>query len=172
LRNEPLAAVYGSSLGRCQETARVVAEPHDLVPIPCDAFVEVDYGNWDGMLRRDIVIQYPERYAAWVRDPASVPPPGGESGYGVLARAVPALNQIVKNHTNESVLVVAHKAVNRLLFCDVLGLPPRLYRARIGQLPCALNCIEWHEGGPMVTLLNDTAHHAVDWPRGGQGAAH
>jgi broad specificity phosphatase PhoE len=155
---EPIAAVYCSSLQRCVDTASIVAERRGLVPQPLPELVEVDYGAWDGMLRTEIVAQYPELYAAWTADPASVLPPGGESGYSVLARALPALYRIVAAHAGQSVLVVAHKAVNRLLLCDLLSMPPRLYRARIGQSPCALNRIEWQGKEPMVTLMNDTSH--------------
>jgi probable phosphoglycerate mutase len=73
---------------------------------------------------------------------------------------VPALQQVVAAHAGQAVLIVAHKATIRLLLCHILGIPPRLYRARIGQLPCALNCVEWHDGEPMVTLLNDVSFHA------------
>ncbi len=159
LSREPVAAVYCSSLNRCTETASFVAERHGLMPRPVADLVEVDYGAWDGMLRTEILARYAELYAAWKADPASVLPPGGESGYSVLARALPALHGIVAAHPDHTVVVVAHKAVNRLLLCDLLGIPPRLYRARIGQLPCALNRIEWHGREPMLTLLNDTSHH-------------
>jgi broad specificity phosphatase PhoE len=159
LSDEPIAAVYCSPLRRCMDTATIVAERHSLAPQPVPELVEVDYGAWDGMLRSEIVARYPELYAAWTADPAGVLPPGGESGYSVLARALPALYGIVAAHAGHSVLVVAHKAVNRLLLCDLLSMPPRLYRARIGQLPCALNRIEWQEKEPMLTLLNDTSHY-------------
>lgn len=160
LSGEPIAAVYCSSLRRCVETASCVAGRHGLVPRPVADLVEVDYGAWDGMLRTEILARYAELYAAWAADPASVLPPGGESGYSVLARALPALHGIVAAHTGRSVVIVAHKAVNRLLLCDLLAVPPRLYRARIGQLPCALNRVEWHGKEPMLTLLNDTSHYA------------
>jgi broad specificity phosphatase PhoE len=157
LRTEPLAAVYCSSLRRCVETATIVATPHGLAPKPDPAFVEVDYGVWDGMPRSEIAAQYPDLYAAWFADPAGVLPPGGESGYHVLGRAVPALQQVVTAHAGQAVLIVAHKATNRLLLCHILGIPPRSYRARLGQLPCCLNKIEWYDGEPMVTLLNDVS---------------
>lgn len=158
LSGEPVVAVYCSSLSRSVETASRVAERHGLVPRPVADLMEVDYGSWDGMLRTEIQAHYSELYEAWKADPASVLPPGGESGYGVLARAIPALHAIVASHGGHTIVVVAHKAVNRLLLCDLLGMPPRLYRARIGQLPCALNRIEWHGKEPMLTLMNDTSH--------------
>ncbi|MFL7808954.1 MAG: histidine phosphatase family protein, partial [Anaerolineae bacterium] len=152
LSGEPIVAVYCSSLQRCVGTASIVAERHGLSPELVPELVEVDYGVWDGMLRTEIEARHPELYAVWTADPASVLPPGGESGYSVLARVLPALYRIVAAHAGQCVLVVAHKAVNRLLLCDLLSIPPRLYRARLGQAPCALNRIEWRGTDPMVSL--------------------
>jgi alpha-ribazole phosphatase/probable phosphoglycerate mutase len=120
---------------------------------------ELNYGVWDSMARNDIIAQYPEVWAAWVRDPAGVAAPDGESGYDVLARVVPAIKKLVTRHAGEEFLVVAHKAVNRLFLCNALGVPARDYRRRIGQSACALNCIEWIDGEPRVTLMNSTAHY-------------
>lgn len=158
LSGEPIAAVYCSPLRRCMETATLLAAPHGLMLMVEEGLAELDCGVWDGMQRQEIVARYPDVWAAWVQDPVAIAPPQGESGYQALARSALALRQIVARHAGQAVLVVAHKAINRLLVCDVLGVSPRLYRARIGQLPCALNCIEWRDDGPMVTLLNDTAH--------------
>jgi broad specificity phosphatase PhoE len=104
----PLTAVYCSSLKRCVETATACADPHNLVPIPRHAFAEVDYGKWDGMLRLEIVAQYPDLYAAWTADPVTVTPPQGESGLHALGRAALALRQIVVDDPGEAVLLVAH----------------------------------------------------------------
>jgi probable phosphoglycerate mutase len=160
LSGRPLAAVYCSTLRRTVETASIVAEPHGLTPLPRAALCEVDYGAWDGMPRAAIVAQYPERYAAWAADPAAVAPPEGETGYAALSRSREALSEILADHPGQEVLIVAHKAINRLLLCDLLGLMPRHYRHRLGQQPCALNCVEWRDGEPMVTLLNDVTHCA------------
>jgi alpha-ribazole phosphatase len=154
-----IAAVYCSSLRRCRDTAAVVAGPHNLVPIARQELMELHFGAWDGMPRPEIMARYPSEWAAWVDDPASVAPPGGETAQVALDRAVGALKQIVSAHPGQQVVVVAHKAINRLLLCTVLGIPARHYRARLGQRPCALNCIEWSERGPMVTLLNDVSHY-------------
>ena len=82
----------------------------------------------------------------------------------VLDQAREALRRILSDHPGQEVLIVAHKAINRLLLCDLLGLMPRAYRRRLGQQPCALNCVEWRDGEPMVTLLNDVSHtQREDW---------
>ena len=167
LRARPISAVYCSSLKRCRETASLLSAPHGLQPIAREALVELDFGLWDGMPRGEIIARYPEEWAAWVADPATVAPPGGETAYAALSRAAAALRQIVAHQaghpdqarqTAHEIIVVAHKAINRLLLCDLLGIPARHYRACLGQQPCALNCIEWQDGQAMVTLVNDVCH--------------
>ncbi len=159
LKDKPLAAIYCSPLSRCVETAQLAGAPHGLEPIIVPEFKELDYGAWDGMARPDIIARYSSEWNAWVQDPAGQAAPEGETGYAVLARVAPQIKTLVTRHACEMFLVVAHKAVNRLLLCDFLGVPPRHYRQRIGQTACALNCVRWIDDEPRVELLNSTAHY-------------
>ena len=80
----------------------------------------------------------------------------------MLARSLPALAEIIEAHPNDTVAVVSHKATNRLLLASVLGIDPRLYRARLGQDTACLNLIEFR--GPTqarAMLVNDTSHYAT-----------
>jgi probable phosphoglycerate mutase len=159
-KERPLTVVYSSPLIRCLETAQSASLSHNLSPLIAPELKELDYGEWDGMARFDIMTEYPKTWAAWVRDPAGVAAPGGESGYDVLARITPFLKSLVAQYTGQEFLVVAHKAVNRLFLCDILGIPSRNYRKLIGQSSCALNCIQWIEGEPRVMLMNSIAHYS------------
>ena len=159
LEKEPLSAVYCSPLQRCIETAGLAVAHRGLSPIITPELKELDYGLWDGMRREEIISSYAELWKEWTRDPAAVAAPQGETGYDVLARVMPAIKRLVTKHAGESILVVAHKAVNRLVLCDLLGVPPRDYRRRIGQSACALNCIKWLNEEPFVVLVNSTAHY-------------
>jgi len=120
---------------------------------------ELNYGVWDGMARPDIVMEYPEVWKAWVENPAEVAPPEGETGQNVVNRVMPLVERVVERYSSETILLVAHKAVNRLILCKLLGVPLRNYRDRVGQFSCALNCIQWIDGIPRVNLLNSTAHY-------------
>src|SRR5207302_2598101 len=100
-------------------------------------------------------------YSAWIADPLLVPPPGGESGLSVLARALPALRQIVAAHPEQTVLVVSHKATNRLLLCSVMGIDVRLYRDRLTQDLACLNVLTFATPSEArVILMNDVSHYA------------
>jgi broad specificity phosphatase PhoE len=156
----PLAAVYSSPLRRSVTTATVVASPHGLVPVLADGLREIDHGRWEGLRRDEVQRMFPEEYAAWERDPVNLAPLGGETGQQVLARALPVMNDIILRHAGQSVLVVAHKATNRLLIANWLGIELRSYRDRIEQLPACLNLLDFKSPGQArLVLLNDVSHY-------------
>ena len=158
----PFSAIYSSPLSRTVATATIVGESHGLTPVLADGLREIDHGHWEGLRRIDAQRLYPEEYAAWERDPVSVAPEGGETGYRVLARALPIMNDIITRHAGQSVLVVAHKATNRLLIAQWLGFELRGYRDRIEQLPACLNLLDFKSPTDVrLVLLNDVSHYDV-----------
>ena len=100
------------------------------------------------------------RLLAWREEPDTVLMPGGESLRQVLDRSWRGLARAADGlGKDDTLLVVAHDAANRVLLCRVLGLPiARLWTFR--QAPTTLNLLE----GPSVeqlevVRLNDCAHH-------------
>src|SRR5204862_1446058 len=88
-------------------------------------------------------------------------PEGGESGVAVLARALPAVRDIVTRHPGECALVVSHKATIRLVLCSLLGIDARGYRDRLDQAPACLNVLEFRDPvRARLMLFNDTSHYA------------
>jgi probable phosphoglycerate mutase len=158
LRSTQFDAGYCSPMDRCRETARIVAAAHQLTLTAVADLREIDYGAWERLTREEMRASTPDLYAAWLRDPAAVRAPGGESGEDVLRRARPALHALAARHPGQRVLVVAHRTVNRLLLCDILGYPLARYRQAVGQDLTALNIFEYANGSFAVTLVNDTEH--------------
>src|SRR4029077_1635548 len=105
----------------------ILAEPHRLEVQPRDGLREISHGHWEQMTRREVEQTYPEEAAMWDKDPYTFAPLGGESGLQVTARALPALMEIVRQHSDSCVLVVSHKATIRLLLSSLLGFDPRRY---------------------------------------------
>ena len=161
LRDDSMAAVYCSGMSRAIETAKIVAEPHRLEPQTRDGLREIGHGHWEGMTRRDVEAQFAAEYAQWSEDPFTFAPEGGESGVAVLARALPALREIVVTHDGARVLVVSHKATIRILLSSLLGFDPRGYRDRLDQAPACLNVIDFRDPvHARLMLFNDTSHYA------------
>jgi probable phosphoglycerate mutase len=121
LADETISAVYCSPLSRTVETASILAEPHELPLIQRDGLKEISHGRWEGLTRPEVEAKYPGEYASWEADPFTFAPQDGESGVGVLARALPVIRQIVVAHAGQNVLVVSHKATLRILLSSLLG---------------------------------------------------
>ena len=161
LRDEGLRAVYCSPLSRSADTAAIIAT-HCSLPMvtPRDGFREISHGHWEGLTRRQVEEQFPDEYAAWEEDPFTFAPDGGESGVTVLARALPAVREIVTSHVGERVLVVSHKATLRLVLSSLLGFDARGYRDRLDQAPACLNVIDFKDPvRARLMLFNDTSHY-------------
>ena len=159
-----LARVIASPLQRAFQTARIVAPTATVEPDP--RLIEADYGEWEGHTRSAIRVRWPELRQAWEADPASVSPPGGESGLDVFERvrsfvtALVAWETTVERPDDEHrVLVVGHSTVNRILLALALGVPLRDYRRRIRQDWVNLTVLTGvsNEGGLLV-LDNDVSH--------------
>lgn len=161
LAGERFAAVYASPMRRAQETATILAQPHGLAPVASTSFREIDHGHWEGLRRSEVEERFSREYVTWEEDPFAFAPEGGETGLAVMARALPALREIVERHAGESVLIVSHKATIRLAIASVLGLDPRGYRDCVDQLPCSLNILDFRDPvRARLMLLNDVSHYA------------
>ena len=160
LSDEKIVAVYASPLGRTVETAQILAAPHKLEVQTRDGFREISHGRWEQMTRREVEEKFPEEAAEWEKDPYTFAPVGGESGLAVTARALPALIELVREHSGKNILVISHKATIRLLLSSLLGFDPRRYRDNLDQKPAALNIVDFRDATrARLTLFNDTSHY-------------
>ena len=141
-------------------TASIVAELHGLSPIAREGWREIDHGRWEGLPRAEAESRYPAENTAWVRDPYTVAPVGGEPGQQVMTRAMAALDDVLRDHPDQTVMVVSHKATIRLVIAKLLGFDPRGHRDRLDQLPACLNIVDFLDAsGPRLVLLNDVSHY-------------
>lgn len=160
-----LTAAYASPLSRARDTARIIAESCGLDIELRDGLREISHGHWEGLTRAEVEARFPDEYAAWEEDPFTFAPERGESGVAVLARALPALREIVTAHVGGRVLVVSHKATIRLLLSSLLGFDARGYRDRLDQDPACLNVLDFRDPvRARLILFNDTTHYTTQLP--------
>ncbi|HEV2606364.1 MAG TPA: histidine phosphatase family protein [Xanthomonadaceae bacterium] len=165
LADVTITRAVASPLSRARRTAELAlgAERESILSIDAD-FSEIHHGSWEGQLAGEIADSDGERFALWRSAPESVlmPGPGGESLDHVLDRAWPALQSAcVGLGDDDTLLVVAHDAVNRVLLCRVLGIRlSKLWGFR--QAPTTLNLLEGADVDHMeVVRLNDCSHHTA-----------
>jgi alpha-ribazole phosphatase len=154
LREVSLAAVFCSDLTRARRTAEVIAAPQGLAPRVVPALREMDMGRWDGLTAAEIEAQEPEAFRDWMANLGHFPFPGGESLEDLAARAWPVFQAIVAAHAGRAIAVVGHGGTNRMLLCQILGMP--LGRILVfGQDYAALSVLAHRDGGWQLSRLNE-----------------
>ncbi|EKT4100230.1 TPA: histidine phosphatase family protein [Stenotrophomonas maltophilia] len=161
LASVDITRAVASPLSRAQRTAQLAlgaARADMLLTEP--ELQEIAHGEWEGLLASEIHEKDPSRLQAWREEPDTVLMPGGESLRLVLERSWRGLARATEGlGEHDTLLVVAHDAVNRVILCKVLGLPlSRLWTFR--QAPTTLNLLEGADQDSLeVVRLNDCAHH-------------
>ncbi|NDJ78728.1 MAG: histidine phosphatase family protein [Chloroflexi bacterium] len=113
--------LYSSDLTRSMQTATAVAQALGLEVRPDVRLREVDLGEWQGLNRAETQAWDPERYAAFVADWYTVPPPGGESRNQLMARARAAFDDITAGHVGGSIALVSHGGTIGMLIESLFG---------------------------------------------------
>lgn len=162
LRDVPITRAVASPLARARRTAEIALGDRAPMLTTDTGFMEIAHGEWEGLLAAEIRERDGDRLRAWRDTPHEVLMPGGESLQHVLERAWPAFERaVVGLGDDDTLLVVAHDAVNRVLLCRVLGLPlANLWRFR--QAPTTVNLLEGPDVDRLdVVRLNDCSHHTA-----------
>jgi broad specificity phosphatase PhoE len=153
-----LSAIVASSKLRATLTAEAAATATGLELRIDPRLVEVDFGAGEGLSPSELEERMPGEWAAFQRHPARQPLPGGEAGIEAIARARPALEELVaefgidpaaiggspESLRGDRVLVVMHSTLIRLLLCEWLGIDPDRYRDLLpGIEPTGLTAVRF-----------------------------
>jgi probable phosphoglycerate mutase len=162
LRDVPIARIYSSPLERCRETAAPLARERRLPVGIRRSLTEVDYGDWTG--RSIASLRRTKLWRSVMRAPSTVRFPGGESLLEVQERAVSEIARIAESHPRETVAVVSHAEVVRLVVAHLAGMhPDHLQRLVID--PASISVVALDGGMPRLVRMNDSGPLAAGRPR-------
>ena len=152
-----------SPLARARRTAELILGERAGMLGFDPGLKEISHGQWEGKLAQEVEQTHPLLLRQWrAGPPADFPAgPDAESLGQVLARAWEALERATRGLGEEqTLLLVAHDAVNRVVLCRVLGLPlERVWSFR--QAPATLNVLAGKDLAHLqVVRLNDAEHSA------------
>lgn len=159
LAGVPLARMVASPLLRARQTAELALGERAAQLRFDPRLVEISHGTWEGRLAAEIQAEQPDLRKAWRESPHRVTLPGGESFRDVAARAWPAFQEACAGlGAEETVLMVTHDGVNRVLLARILGLD----LSRVWAFRQAATCLNLLEGNDLDSLqvvrLNDASH--------------
>lgn len=121
LAHVPFSRVYCSDLARSTATAGIICGNYALEPVIMRDLREIDMGLWDGLSFQEVRRFFPDEFEKRGADIINYKPPGGESFAQCAGRVLAALDDILAG-ANESILIVGHAGVNRIIICRTLGL--------------------------------------------------
>ena len=150
---ESISEMYSSNLQRAFKTAQIVAAPHRLEVKAVGDLAEMNFGDLEGLRYEEAEERFPAVYQSWMTRPTETQFPNGESFRQMSARVLRAFDSILQRHRNESIGIVAHAGVNRIVLRRALSIPDSEI-FRLSQRHCAINRIRYVEEVPIVELIN------------------
>lgn len=155
-------AVVTSPQKRAIQTATPLAHALGQTPDELYELSELHYGSWDNLTPEEIGARDPEAFLAWLRDPAALAPPGGETVRVLEQRLQSGLATLHARYAKGRVLVVSHKTTLRVLLAHLLGVDVKDYRRRFAMPLGALTIIDFKAEGPQLRVLGDQSHLPAD----------
>lgn len=152
LADVPLAAIYSSPLERAVETAQPLAAARGLPIRVVENVGEVRYGEWTGGELKEL-----SKHELWPGVqfyPSGTRFPGGETLGEVQMRAVAALDALRAQHPKDTIAVVAHADLIKLVAAYYLGMHIDLFQ-RLVINPASITAFGYTPMGPRMLVYND-----------------
>ena len=156
LRGRAIEAIYSSPLKRSQQTAREIARYHRLEVKIAPGLIDFNFGKWHGLTNQEAKEKYRELYTGWTHNPHQVIMPDGESLDDVRERAGGVIDEVIARYKG-TVVLVAHRVVNKVLICDLLGLDNSHFW-NIRQDTCGITTFVYENGRFILTEHNNTSY--------------
>jgi broad specificity phosphatase PhoE len=120
--------VYCSPVARSVETAQIIGAYWGKRPILEPAFTEMTLGPWEGKSESEIQRESPLEWQIWNTRPGELFIKGRETLTELRRRVLKGLERIQAMNGYNSVLIISHVAIIRILLLDWQGLDLNLYR--------------------------------------------
>jgi phosphoserine phosphatase len=163
LKDVPIDFAFTSHLLRPKETAQIILEAHPGVTLQTNQDLqEISHGLWEGKLEAEIAADYAQELVDWRTKPETVQMPEGENLQEVWDRAGQAWQDILNKvgDVDQTGIVVAHDATNKVLLCQLMGLQMTDFW-KVKQGNGAVTVVSYPNGIkelPMIQALNLTSH--------------
>jgi broad specificity phosphatase PhoE len=153
LRRRPIDAIYTSPMRRAQQTLAPLASHCPRPAMTRTEFREVDFGDWTGLTWEQVHSRYQVSAFDWLEQIERGAIGNAETGVSFRARVEPSLRQIVREHAGQSVAIVCHGGVIRMMLSILLDLAlPKMAAFEIDY--ATVSQVEYHERKTEVTLMN------------------
>lgn len=159
---EPIAldAVYCSPMKRAQQTARPLLEAKGMKAATLDGLREMDFGDWTGHRWEEVQAKFGVSAFTWLEQIETGAVPNAETGDLLRARIGPCVRQILAAHPRQTVLVICHGGVIRVILGILLRIPLPLM-AGLEVDYCSVSVVDCHNDRAILQLLNHAPWRVV-----------
>ncbi len=123
LKGTPLNSIYCSPMKRAQQTLAPLISQYSFPAKTVDDFHEVHFGDWTGLGWQEVFEKYQISAFQWLDLMDKAELPNGECSQKFRQRIEPELRKIIAQHSGESVAIVCHGGVIRMILSILLNLP-------------------------------------------------
>jgi probable phosphoglycerate mutase len=147
--------VLTSPTRRTQQTAGIIGAALGMDPYVASAFVEADFGEWDGLTDEQVEERWPLAIRRWYSDHA-YRAPGGESQDDVATRVRAGIARLVEERPGDTIVIASHVIAIRSALGVALGAPASAWM-RFRVAPACLTGLRfWSTGQTEVLGVNWT----------------
>lgn len=134
LSDMAITAVYTGPLRRTISTAQIIADEARVPDVRIlHGLTNLDYGVWEGMTSYEAEAYDPVAFACYRQTPLECVCPSGERLSQAQERMIDSLRLIGSRHRGESVAVVSHAVMIRLLLTRLFDLVGEQWRVPVGR---------------------------------------
>ncbi|MDI6783803.1 MAG: histidine phosphatase family protein [bacterium] len=108
LENETIDVIYSSDLTRAGQTAAIVSNGRNIPSHKRAGLRECSFGIWEGKTFEEMQEKFPDEVARVKGDLVNEIRTGGESRQQLSIRVAKTIQEIIKNHPNQTVAIIAH----------------------------------------------------------------
>ena len=157
LAEQKIDVIYSSDLKRALTTAEIIASKHQVNITSFSELREFNYGEIEGLNYEEIDQLYPELRKLMMQRNLDLKFPGGESISELNNRISSFVERLQEHKDEETILIVVHSGVLRILICQLMGMELRHFYQLVPDL-ASLSIMETYSEGAILNLFNDTSH--------------
>ncbi len=150
-------AIYASPLKRAWQTGSIIADCTGKPLITDNNLIDIDFGQFQGLTAAEASAKDNELMQLWIHHPQIVNFPGGESLAVVQDRVNTAVARAMELHPDETIVMVSHSVVCKVMVCHVTGLDLSHFW-QIDQATGGISVFERRNNMLVASKINDTCH--------------
>jgi broad specificity phosphatase PhoE len=153
-------AIYSSPLGRAYKTAELIKGNRELTINKDNRLAEINLGAWQGRSMDEIIAMDSVNYDHFWNSPHLYKSEVGEDFVQLMDRIVGFFKEVASQHIHDVILIIAHAAVLRTLFCYLFheGDISTLWQ-HDKLMPASLTILNNDSEGISIKLMADTSHY-------------